>query len=97
MHGYVEHVVLAVYLLNPFTIASCVSVSTALPTHLCVALVLYFLVKENTTLSCFFCAMATYFSMYNVVFLAPVVLVRMRRSGVFGVCLVLIGSYFRRF
>ena len=59
------------YLLNPFSILTCLSLSTQLFDTLFVILALYFAIKHRFFPCAFFLALATYQSLYPIVLLAP--------------------------
>ncbi|XP_028392160.1 phosphatidylinositol glycan anchor biosynthesis class U protein-like isoform X2 [Dendronephthya gigantea] len=67
--------VFASYLLNPFTLATCVAQSTGLITNLSVSLGLYCSLVGSTSLSMFFIAFAAHKSLYPVMLVIPLALI----------------------
>jgi len=63
-----------IYLINPFTILSCLSKSTTIYNNLAYVLAIHFAIKKNINLSMFFAALASYLSFYSFVIIAPCIL-----------------------
>ncbi|KAI8900302.1 GPI transamidase subunit PIG-U [Globomyces pollinis-pini] len=63
-----------IYLLNPFSIAACIAQSTQVFSTLGSALALYFAYKGHRRASMFTLSIATYLSLYPIVFIAPCIL-----------------------
>lgn len=68
----------SIYLLNPYTIGSCVAHSTVMFTNLAITAALLFSLKGSILLSTLGVAVGTYLSLYPVTLLAPVVLILMK-------------------
>jgi len=66
--------VVTIYLINPFTILSCLSKSTTIFNNLAYVLAIHFAIKKNINLSMFFTALASYLSFYSFVIIAPCIL-----------------------
>jgi phosphatidylinositol glycan class U len=66
--------VVAAYMLNPLTVATCVAMSTAVFHHLILALALLFTLRENRLLMCVFIALAAYELMYPIMLIVPAAL-----------------------
>eukprot|EP00026_Physarum_polycephalum_P009122 Phypoly_transcript_09234.p1 GENE.Phypoly_transcript_09234~~Phypoly_transcript_09234.p1 ORF type:complete len:404 (+),score=53.27 Phypoly_transcript_09234:174-1214(+) len=70
----------ALYLFNPFAIASCVGMSTIVFTNLALVCCAYFSLKGHPPLATFFLALASYLSFNPLVLLVPVAIVLKRHS-----------------
>uniref|UniRef100_A0A672ZMA0 Phosphatidylinositol glycan anchor biosynthesis, class U n=1 Tax=Sphaeramia orbicularis TaxID=375764 RepID=A0A672ZMA0_9TELE len=68
------------YLLNPFTVLSCVAKSTCGLNNAIVALFILSTIKKNALLSAIFLALSTYQSIYPVTLCAPAVLYLLQRQ-----------------
>lgn len=68
----VKNYVLAFYLLNPYTITSCVARSTAIFTNLSLAMTLFFTLHARRPWAAFWLALATYQCLYACVLIVPV-------------------------
>ncbi|KAL6077961.1 Phosphatidylinositol glycan anchor biosynthesis, class U [Balamuthia mandrillaris] len=95
LNQYLPEFVAMCYLLNPWTIASCVSGSLLLFNNLAVVASLYFAMLGNVGLCTFALALATYLSFYPVALLIPLLMllqasVNTKSKGVF--LLLWIGS-----
>ncbi|ORX77774.1 PIG-U-domain-containing protein [Anaeromyces robustus] len=66
--------VVVIYLVNPFTILSCLSKSTTIFNNLTYVLAIHFAIKKNINLSMFFTALSSYLSFYSFVIIAPCLL-----------------------
>eukprot|EP00833_Pecoramyces_ruminatium_P005612 jgi/Orpsp1_1/1179644/evm.model.c7180000070189.1 len=66
--------VATIYLVNPFSILSCLSKSTIIFNNLTYILAIHFAIKKNINLSMFFTACASYLSFYSFVILGPCLL-----------------------
>uniref|UniRef100_A0A8C6WPV9 Phosphatidylinositol glycan anchor biosynthesis, class U n=1 Tax=Neogobius melanostomus TaxID=47308 RepID=A0A8C6WPV9_9GOBI len=77
---YIPLKVAMFYLLNPFTILSCVAKSTCGLNNAVLALFFLFTIKKNTLLSAIFLALATYQSIYPITLCAPAMLYVMQRQ-----------------
>lgn len=62
------------YLLNPYTIASCVAMTSTVWTNLLLSSFLYSLVTSNVIFACISLALATYQSLYPAVLMVPLCL-----------------------
>lgn len=76
---YIPLKVAMFYLLNPFTILSCVAKSTCGLNNAVLALFFLCTIKKNTLLSAIFLALATYQSIYPITLCAPAMLYIMQR------------------
>ncbi|XP_071444560.1 phosphatidylinositol glycan anchor biosynthesis class U protein [Hetaerina americana] len=88
--------VAAAYLLNPYALLSCASLTTTVFSNLCLASSLLSMVSGRRILSGFFLAFATYQSLYPVVLLVPSCMYAARSfgnsskvKGKVGVCITL--------
>jgi len=72
----------SIYLLNPYTIGSCVAHSTVMFTNLAITAALLFSLKGSTLLSTLGVALGAYLSLYPVTLLAPVVLILMKGRSI---------------
>uniref|UniRef100_A0A672ZPJ4 Phosphatidylinositol glycan anchor biosynthesis, class U n=1 Tax=Sphaeramia orbicularis TaxID=375764 RepID=A0A672ZPJ4_9TELE len=77
---YIPLKVAMVYLLNPFTVLSCVAKSTCGLNNAIVALFILSTIKKNALLSAIFLALSTYQSIYPVTLCAPAVLYLLQRQ-----------------
>ncbi|KAL6601076.1 PIG-U-domain-containing protein [Neocallimastix sp. 'constans'] len=66
--------VVTIYLVNPFTILSCLSKSTIIFNNLAYVLAIHFAIKKNINLSMFFAALGSYLSFYSFVIVGPCLL-----------------------
>nr|CCA25065.1 conserved hypothetical protein [Albugo laibachii Nc14] len=66
--------VAAVYLLNPYSVASCVAVSTVSVTHAVIISSFVSATKKAVLTSCMLLALATYLSLYSAVLIFPIAL-----------------------
>ncbi|KAI9999473.1 hypothetical protein NQD34_018504 [Periophthalmus magnuspinnatus] len=76
---YIPLKVAMVYMLNPFTILSCVAKSTCGLNNAVLGLFFLCTIKKNTMLSAIFLALATYQSIYPITLCAPAMLYIMQR------------------
>ncbi|KAL9974384.1 hypothetical protein ACROYT_G011408 [Oculina patagonica] len=72
----------SIYLLNPYTIGSCVAHSTVMFTNLAITTALLFSLKGSILLSTLGVAVGSYHSLYPVTLLAPVILILMKVRSV---------------
>jgi len=63
-----------IYLINPFTILSCLSKSTTIFNNLAYILAIHFAIKKNINLSMFFTALSSYLSFYSFIIIGPCLL-----------------------
>ncbi|KAG0317312.1 hypothetical protein BGZ99_006397 [Dissophora globulifera] len=77
--------VAALYLFNPFTIASCLGRSTILYSNLAVVAGIWMGMKRNQNLAMFNIALATYLSLYPAMLTIPVWLMLNREAGGYSV------------
>lgn len=66
--------VIAAYVLNPLTIATCAAMSTTVFHNLILSLALLFIIKGNRLLMCMFTALAAYETMYPIMLIVPAAL-----------------------
>ncbi|XP_046843516.1 phosphatidylinositol glycan anchor biosynthesis class U protein-like [Xenia sp. Carnegie-2017] len=72
--------VCASYLLNPFTIASCVAQSTGLITNLSLTFSMYFAFLGSTSLAMCFVALASYKSLYCIMLVVPLTIILTKKK-----------------
>ncbi|KAK5584662.1 hypothetical protein RB653_006278 [Dictyostelium firmibasis] len=74
-HSNLPNITAALYLFNPFTIFTCVGMSTINLTNLAIVLSLYYSLKGMIFQSIFSVAMASYLSIYPVILILPCTLI----------------------
>ncbi|XP_068699893.1 phosphatidylinositol glycan anchor biosynthesis class U protein-like [Montipora foliosa] len=72
----------SIYLLNPYTIGSCVAHSTLVFTNLSVTIALFYAMKGSVLLSTLGVALGAYHSLYPITLLPPVVLILIKVRSV---------------
>lgn len=72
--------VMAFYLVNPYTLVSCVAQSTVILSNLVTAMVLLCMVNRWFSLSCVCIAMSSYLSLYPIMLLVPVTIYACQKS-----------------
>jgi len=96
--GFVEYlpeIVVSFYLLNPYTILSCVSMSTVILNNFCVIASLFFIMRKYLVFACFFNALASYLTLYPFILMAPIVIIyqRLNNGSIFNISMRVISLF----
>ncbi|QSL66959.1 hypothetical protein MERGE_001346 [Pneumocystis wakefieldiae] len=75
-----KYIPVSLFLFNPYSIISCLGMSTAIFTNCFILTSLSYVQRRKSIQSIFFLALATYFSFYPIVLLPPLILVQQKND-----------------